>query len=205
LREAALRLFARKGFDATTAEEVAASASVSVRTFFRYFPTKESVLFQGERSWSDDFTALFRIQPASMSDVEALCAALVAMSSMLPRSHQAFGMYESILATSPTLRGREQDQQKDSAGQVCAAIAARRGLARVDEACQVLAALCVLMHRLSLDAWLAGAAGVPLAEVVVQQFGTLAAQFPTKRSVAARADGSCRGQLRGNELLIQVK
>jgi AcrR family transcriptional regulator len=188
LREAALKLFAERGFEATTSEEVAARASVSVRTFFRYFPTKESVLFQGERAWSESFTDLFRDQPASLSDLEALCAALVALSSQLPRSRQSLLTYQCILSTSPTLRGREQDQQKESAAKVADAIAARRSLPRADEACHLLASLCVLMYRLSLDSWLAGPASVPLGEVVVKKFRMLAEQFTqadaTRRRVA---------------------
>ena len=47
LQEAALALYSERGFDQTTAAEIAARAGVTERTFFRHFADKREVLFGG--------------------------------------------------------------------------------------------------------------------------------------------------------------
>jgi AcrR family transcriptional regulator len=174
---AALELFAAKGYDTTTAEDIAAEVGVSVRTFFRYFPTKEIVLFTGQRAWLQSVTELFRGQPASMSDVEAMGAALVAAASDVQRKRRALRLLEQAVASSPTLRGISRDQQQLHVKMMSEAIAARRALPCADRACILLASVGVLMYRRALDTWLAGPAKIAIGDVVAEEFRLLAEAF----------------------------
>ncbi|MGW5748569.1 TetR family transcriptional regulator [Amycolatopsis sp. NPDC003861] len=45
MKQAAMELFEEHGFEATTAVQIAERARVTTRTFFRYFPDKEEILF----------------------------------------------------------------------------------------------------------------------------------------------------------------
>src|SRR4030095_9154509 len=70
----ALRLFSEKGFEATTIEEIAAAADVAPRTFFRYFPTKDEVVFWPV--YRPLLAGLMAARPDE-SAVQALCHAIV--------------------------------------------------------------------------------------------------------------------------------
>jgi AcrR family transcriptional regulator len=186
LQEAALKLFAAQGYDATTTEEIAEEAGVSARTFFRYFSTKESVLYMGERAWVESFSQIYRGQKDSLRDVDAICATLIELASDHPRGRRSLRLYSRAVASSPTLRGREQDHQRKDVENVAKAIADRRGLRRADEASTLLAAVAVLTYRRALDAWLAGPAGTELAELIAEEFRLLEAPFTQERARTRR-------------------
>jgi len=177
LRETALQLFASQGYDSTTAEEISEKAGVSARTFFRYFATKESALFIGRHDWMQSFASTYLDQPDELPDVEALRASFVLGAPRLARSRKALLLYEKAVASSTSLRGREQDYRENDVTIVAEAIANRRGLPRADEVCSLLAAISFLTHRRALDAWLEGPASADLAEAINDEFDRLAQLF----------------------------
>jgi len=55
---AALELFEQQGYQATTVEQIARRAGLSSATFFRYFGSKEEVLFSNDQDAVDEMVAL---------------------------------------------------------------------------------------------------------------------------------------------------
>jgi AcrR family transcriptional regulator len=67
LWDAAIDLFARKGFDETTVDDIAEAAGVSRRSFFRYFASKNDLLAQGMVSYGAALTAAIEACPRTFS------------------------------------------------------------------------------------------------------------------------------------------
>jgi TetR/AcrR family transcriptional regulator, regulator of mycofactocin system len=63
LESTAWRLFQRKGYDETTVEDITEAVDVSTRTFFRYFDSKEAVLFGDWRSGLEQVSELIMARP----------------------------------------------------------------------------------------------------------------------------------------------
>ena len=63
LAEAALKLFAERGFAETTVEEIADAADMSSRTFFRHFPSKEAVVFADDEARRELLVGALRERP----------------------------------------------------------------------------------------------------------------------------------------------
>lgn len=69
IEQAAIALFERDGFTETTIEQIAELAGVAPRTFFRYFPTKEAVLFRDHAEQLEAFRQALMSVPAGSPPV----------------------------------------------------------------------------------------------------------------------------------------
>ncbi|MEE4424460.1 TetR/AcrR family transcriptional regulator [Streptomyces bugieae] len=75
----AWRLFAERGFEAVTVNEIAEAAEVAKATLFAYFPTKESLALQGVGD--DDLAGIVSRRPAGQSPLAALRAHFRALAA----------------------------------------------------------------------------------------------------------------------------
>jgi AcrR family transcriptional regulator len=194
LRDAALKLFASKGYDATSTEEIAEKAGVSARTFFRYYPTKESVVFSAQDPWFQSLADIYLAQPAALNDCDAMCNAFIELAPWAVRGRTVMRLRERSIASSPTLRGLKTDHHEQNVNQLAEAIAARRGLAKPDEASALLAGIGVLTHHRALEQWLAGPADADLEAMIADEFKLLVRTFAATETGAQASEASARAR-----------
>ncbi|WP_432128593.1 TetR family transcriptional regulator [Streptomyces sp. bgisy082] len=127
LTEAALQLFALKGFDAVTVDEIASASGVSKRTFFRYFASKEDVVVQFLAGMGADMREALAARPAAERPSEALLRAVsVPLTTCGDHAERALPVVRLILRT-PALLARFLEHQARWREELTEELAARLG------------------------------------------------------------------------------
>jgi AcrR family transcriptional regulator len=173
LIDAALELFARDGFDATHSDRIAEGAGVSPRTFFRYFPTKESVVFHRDHWFMRTFAAAYLEQPAGLGDYAALRKTFVDQAAGFGELRTRIETYRAAVDSSAVLLGREQEHLAEHAVTVSEAIARRRGERDVTDASTTLGLVALALYQRALRRWLEGPPAHELAGLVDEEFALL--------------------------------
>ena len=123
LQEAALALFSERGFDQTTAAQIAARAGVTERTFFRHFADKREVLFGGSALLGERIIEGVENAPGADGPLDAVSRGLDAAADFLGESRRDLARQrQSVIAANPELRERELAKLSDYAVQVAATL-----------------------------------------------------------------------------------
>jgi AcrR family transcriptional regulator len=108
LQAAALDLYANRGFEETTAADIAESVGLTERTFFRYFADKREVLFDGQERLRQAFLDGVAAAPEGSSALDAVAFALQSISSFFPDGRRASSrLRQTIILANPGLQERE--------------------------------------------------------------------------------------------------
>jgi AcrR family transcriptional regulator len=104
---AAMELFAERGFDQTTAGDIAERAGVTERTFFRHFTDKREVLFDGSETMQRATNEAILAAPVDFSPLDVALAGMVAAGRLLEDRHDHAVRRSRIIAANPSLQERE--------------------------------------------------------------------------------------------------
>lgn len=151
LERAAIELFATQGFAATTVPQIAASAGLTTRTFFRYFADKREVIFGGEEIPA--FAARIMAQaPAVLDPIDLVVNGLqtVAETRFEGRRNEVLRI-RAIIRSDASLRERDLGKRAALAQVIKDGLTAR-GLDTRTAA--LLAESSVTILHVALDEWL---------------------------------------------------
>jgi AcrR family transcriptional regulator len=108
LQAAALELFATRGFEQTTAAEIAQSVGLTERTFFRHFSDKREALFYGQQQFLQAFVDGVEAAPPGASPIEIVSCALHAAASFFTDERRPYSrLRQSVIDQNPALQERE--------------------------------------------------------------------------------------------------
>ena len=126
LQAAALGLFATRGFEQTTAAEIARAVGLTERTFFRNFSDKREVLFHGQEQFLRAFIDGMDQAPAGASPLELIASALRGAALFFPDERRPYSrLRQTVIDQNPPLQERELHKLAGLAATVAAALRAR--------------------------------------------------------------------------------
>ncbi|MEU6285583.1 TetR family transcriptional regulator [Streptomyces sp. NPDC047028] len=152
---AAFRLFLERGYEQTTVDDIVALAGVGRRSFFRYFPSKEDVVFPDHERCLAEMTAFLAASGPDQEPVRRVCDAARLVLRMYAENPTFSVQRYRLTKEVPGLRAYELSvvwrYERALAGYLRERFTGRpEGSLRAD----VIAAAVVAAHNNALRSWL---------------------------------------------------
>jgi AcrR family transcriptional regulator len=170
----ALRLFIAKGFQVTTIEEIAAAAEMAPRTFFRYFPTKEEVVFWSE--YPPMLAEFVARRPDDEPALEALHHGIVeGLAAVWDQDEERERMLERLRLAfrTPALHPRMRQQQAHWAAELAEILADRLDEHPDNLEVRIIAAAVAAAVWVAAEEWQAQDGRQELGALIDQALGTV--------------------------------
>ncbi|WP_170837721.1 acyl-CoA-like ligand-binding transcription factor [Streptomyces sp. TP-A0874] len=176
IRQEALRLFTERGYDKTTVEQIAEAAEVANTTFFRYFPSKEHVVF------ADEYDVPLREAITSRPEDEPLLVAVrngiteFCRTSLVADQEELLTRLQ-LIDRVPALRSRLPQHQRDESDFMADFLARRMGCEPDDLVVRVLVGVLGSMVAEVLLAWARAGGEQPLEDLFAKLFDEMSQVF----------------------------
>ena len=173
IEAAAMALFARDGFGATTIPAIAAACDVAPRTFFRYFASKEDVLFAAGADRLELLVDLVRAEPHDRGSFAVVRSAMLTLAVEYDRQRAAVLLHAAVLERNPELRSRGTEAQQEWEARLVKALSERADTdterAQTLEV-RLVAGVAIAGLRAAVDEWVAGGCMSDLGGLVAEAF-----------------------------------
>jgi len=162
LEQAAMELFAERGFEDTTVAEIAVRAGLTERSFFRHFADKREVLFSGAAALQQFLVDHVELAPVSLQPLDAITAALCAAADeFFEERREGARWRQAIIDAHAELQERELIKR---AGLAAALAGTLRGRGISQAAAGLAAETGIAVFKIAFEQWVRGAGERSLAE-----------------------------------------
>jgi AcrR family transcriptional regulator len=156
LQQAALELYAERGFEPTAVADIAERAGLTERTFFRYFADKREVLFDGSDELLDLIASGVADAPAGMSPIDAVGAGLQMAATFFEERRDHARRRHGVIAANTSLQERELIKLASLSAAVAEAL---RGRGVGDLAATLTGEVGVTVFKIAFERWVASENG----------------------------------------------
>jgi AcrR family transcriptional regulator len=165
IAEIALRLFVRDGYGQVTAELVAEEAGVSLRTFYRYFSTKDEVLGPIVEERVGRFVEALADRPADESLTVAVARAIDSVTAQQRLTAIPMPVAQ-VFADAPALQARWLQDLRQIEQTLVPVVHRRLGISFSEEQAQITAAVIITALRLGFERSVSDASSEGLIETL---------------------------------------
>lgn len=154
IEETALRLFQQQGYEQTSIQDIADAVMMSSRTFFRYFASKEEVLFGPLRVVLRDGLRFLRATAPTTSPHAALRATVEYLAGLFQQQGGRFLLRYQVAMRTPSVVFIYLYALMETEPAMCDALCSRLKVATGSQEMRFLVAMYMTALRVALEEWL---------------------------------------------------
>ena len=170
LEKAAQELYTERGFEQTTAAEIAERAGLTKRTFFRHFTDKRDVLFADSDALRDLVVKAAAETPESLAPIAAVAAGIQAAAAVLEEFRERARDRHVVIAATPELQERELAKFSEIAAALAEML---RGRGVPDRTASLAAEAGLAAFKVAFGSWVEDAGRPDLPRLVRESLDEL--------------------------------
>lgn len=170
-------LFLEQGFANTTIDQIVAPVGISKRTFFRYFKTKEDLVFEWQTQMAPALVLELNARPREEAPFKAVSETLFSLLTRINENPELAFALMRLLKETPSLAGRDMENRMVWEQALTAALIDREGskvMARLKA--RIIVGMAMTAWTAALDEWYAGGGNTNLRPITEQAFSLIKEQ-----------------------------